>query len=351
MGLIFQCCLGYVVGEAASSNHSSFPTLLFDWPVKEMASFSGPCSVWWPLNNVETFQYENPRIGVEEISVHILCDEGKLYHGSLEVNGQKVLISPFKQQNHYSYNIYNIAADAAEVYNFKILINEIQSNAVDLQVSEFYITTRSRTIEMRSSFDSVAISSPSVTIPSKYAHAQRMMSSRPRTDLGFLLNYLNLNGVGVEVGVLTGEFAEVMLSTWKGELYILVDPWQQADIMSYCNSSDACESIMQKAKSRLSIFGDRAYFLRKFSIDAARIIADNSLDFVYIDGLHDYYNVMLDMMAWWPKVRKGGVMAGHDFNQIPLFHAVTEFARKMNVSFYCTAAYEYPTPSWYMFKL
>jgi hypothetical protein len=38
------------------------------------------------------------------------------------------------------------------------------------------------------------------------------------------------------------------------------------------------------------------------------------VDLVFVDALHDYENVMLDISLWWPMVRKGGVLAGHDFN-------------------------------------
>jgi hypothetical protein len=48
------------------------------------------------------------------------------------------------------------------------------------------------------------------------------------------------------------------------------------------------------------------------SVEAARLFADDSLDFVFIDGAHDYANVRADVRAWYPKVKKGGVIAGDD---------------------------------------
>ena len=47
--------------------------------------------------------------------------------------------------------------------------------------------------------------------------------------------------------------------------------------------------------------------------DASRYVDDGSLDFVYIDGGHDFDNVMLDLILWSPKVRSGGVVSGHDY--------------------------------------
>jgi len=37
------------------------------------------------------------------------------------------------------------------------------------------------------------------------------------------------------------------------------------------------------------------------------------LDYVYVDARHDYAGVKEDLEAWWPKLRKGGLLAGHDF--------------------------------------
>lgn len=48
------------------------------------------------------------------------------------------------------------------------------------------------------------------------------------------------------------------------------------------------------------------------SVDAAKKFKDESLDFVFIDAGHEYYAVKEDILAWYPKVKKGGILAGHD---------------------------------------
>jgi hypothetical protein len=57
--------------------------------------------------------------------------------------------------------------------------------------------------------------------------------------------------------------------------------------------------------------------VRMTSLEAAGTYADNSLDFVFIDAQHDYDSVHADILAWWPKVKIGGVIAGHDYNTGP----------------------------------
>ena len=53
--------------------------------------------------------------------------------------------------------------------------------------------------------------------------------------------------------------------------------------------------------------------VQKLSADAARDFADGSLDFVYIDAAHDPVSVSADIRAWWPKVKAGGFLGGHDY--------------------------------------
>ena len=60
------------------------------------------------------------------------------------------------------------------------------------------------------------------------------------------------------------------------------------------------------------------------SVHAARSFADGSLDFVFIDAAHDYVNVCADIKAWRPKVKKGGMLAGHDYHHPPVYEAVRD---------------------------
>jgi hypothetical protein len=49
------------------------------------------------------------------------------------------------------------------------------------------------------------------------------------------------------------------------------------------------------------------------SHEAAPLFPDGSLDFVYLDGNHQYEGITQDLALWWPKVRAPGILAGHDW--------------------------------------
>jgi predicted O-methyltransferase YrrM len=70
------------------------------------------------------------------------------------------------------------------------------------------------------------------------------------------------------------------------------------------------------------------------SSEASKLYTDNSLDFVFLDASHDYDNVKLDVMCWYPKVKQGGILAGHDYiSEWPdVIRAVDEFILKNNYS-------------------
>ena len=73
--------------------------------------------------------------------------------------------------------------------------------------------------------------------------------------------------------------------------------------------------------------------VRMLSIEAAKRYTDESLDFVWIDADHSYRKVLEDLNAWYPKVKIGGMFAGHDYapqhygSRMGVIRAVREFFR------------------------
>ena len=61
--------------------------------------------------------------------------------------------------------------------------------------------------------------------------------------------------------------------------------------------------------------------IKKSSVEASQDFSDRSLDLVYIDAEHDYNSVKTDINTWKNKVKRGGVLAGHDY-MLPHIHQI-----------------------------
>lgn len=74
---------------------------------------------------------------------------------------------------------------------------------------------------------------------------------------------------------------------------------------------DAYQCVLTKMAS----YGPKVNVLRMPSVEGARQIPDGSLDAVIIDALHTYHACKEDILAWWPKLRPGGLMVGDDLGE------------------------------------
>jgi len=128
------------------------------------------------------------------------------------------------------------------------------------------------------------------------------------------LQSLGLTGTAVEVGVAEGNYSLTFLSLWPGQ-YIMVDQWRHldgyADVMN--GTDDEHEERYRQAIGVASMHATRCKVYRMDSIHAASRLDDRSVDFVYIDADHSYEGCSRDILAWAPKVRSGGILAGHDY--------------------------------------
>ena len=134
-----------------------------------------------------------------------------------------------------------------------------------------------------------------------------------RNELGAYYQEHFKTGVGVEVGTQVGLNAEQILREWKGKLFC-VDCWSQ-------------DSQYEESKARLG--AERC--IKGNSVEVAKTFEDDSLDFVFIDAGHRYEEVKADLNAWFPKVRKGGVISGHDYvkyQDFGVIEAVDEFCKE-----------------------
>jgi hypothetical protein len=138
-----------------------------------------------------------------------------------------------------------------------------------------------------------------------------------RDELPDVLNALGLLGSAAEIGVKQGHYSEHILKRWRGRQLISIDPWLEDLPESYVDMANVPqgehEAFLAEATARLAPFGSRSSIWRMTSAEGAERVPDASLDLVYLDARHDFDSVMEDCSLWLPKVRPGGVLAGHDY--------------------------------------
>lgn len=119
-------------------------------------------------------------------------------------------------------------------------------------------------------------------------------------------------GYGVEIGVHKGDLSKCILSNWDGTLY-MVDTWSPMEDYHDDSMSEDLFTNLNKTIENTKEYQDRGLIIRMTSEQASNLFADNSLDFVYIDGNHKYEYVLQDLNLWYPKVKKGGYLIGDDY--------------------------------------
>jgi len=134
--------------------------------------------------------------------------------------------------------------------------------------------------------------------------------------------------IDIEIGVLRGANAYSIMQHLDIKQLYLVDPYIIYDDGTnyYPNRSKDLEI----AKRTLKIFKNKIKFIFQLSEDAHKEFLPNTVDFVYIDGNHLYDWVKKDIEFYYPLVKKGGFIGGHDFRADceGLCRAVLEFVDK-----------------------
>jgi predicted O-methyltransferase YrrM len=148
-------------------------------------------------------------------------------------------------------------------------------------------------------------------------------------------------GSGAEIGVYRGDFSAV-IARHASKLYC-VDPYR-----AYSNHDQIdLDEAYRVAQERLP----SAEFIRLPSVEAVNQFAKESLDFVYIDGNHDWAHISQDIYWWARKVKPGGIVAGHDyflskFTQVQ--PVVDSYAAAYGKTVFTTKEEKYP--SWWFVK-
>ena len=127
-----------------------------------------------------------------------------------------------------------------------------------------------------------------------------------------LLPYIKPDWIGVEIGVAEGDSAVALFGHGVKFLY-MIDPWAP---YPEDGRADFHEERFRQALERTTPHCGRRAHLRMTSAEAARFVPPQ-LDFVWIDGNHQYEFVKSDIDLYWPKIKPGGLLCGHDYCNSP----------------------------------
>ncbi len=136
----------------------------------------------------------------------------------------------------------------------------------------------------------------------------------------------NIYSTMVQISPDPAHFVE--LGTWKGKSasYMCVEIANSGKKIQFdcIDTWDGAGGYDDESVKKNTLYEDFIEFMRpvesyyqpirEFSAKAAERYEDASLDFVFIDAGHDYDNVRADIVAWLPKVKAGGFLAGHDYH-------------------------------------
>jgi len=117
---------------------------------------------------------------------------------------------------------------------------------------------------------------------------------------------------GAEIGVYKAEYTEKFCQA--GLIMYAIDPWRafwgQGRTQQVQKRQDF---LYEHAQRVLAPYISTTTIIRKDSMDAVSYFRDEALDFVYIDGDHNFKHIAMDIYEWSKKVKKGGIVAGHDY--------------------------------------
>lgn len=131
--------------------------------------------------------------------------------------------------------------------------------------------------------------------------------------------YFGENAVFVEVGVWKGRsicfLAVEVINQNKNQKIYAVDTWGYQDYVALTGKDNKEDSdiLYETYLKNIEPVKDYITSIRGLSTEVAKQFEDKSVDFVFIDAAHDYENVKNDILAWLPKVKDTGIIAGHDY--------------------------------------
>lgn len=141
--------------------------------------------------------------------------------------------------------------------------------------------------------------------------------------------------VGAEIGTDHGKYAQQLCEGIPGLMLFCIDPYVAYTEGTEVHNQEEVDQIFNAAHVRLEPY--ECIFRKVTSMEAAKDALDNNLDFVFIDGNHEFEHCYEDIVEWTKKVKPGGIIAGHDYKVDPtrkygVIEAVQKYTKENNIS-------------------
>lgn len=141
-------------------------------------------------------------------------------------------------------------------------------------------------------------------------------------DIPKLLAELDFN-YGAEIGVYRASYSKILLNRNPNLHLIGVDAWAIYEGYKDFQITDIKEAQKESADI-YNRYSPRTTLIQGWSHEVAQEIPDESLDFVFLDANHAYEYVVQDIADWSKKVKKGGIVYGHDYDDYSNRHRWAE---------------------------
>jgi predicted O-methyltransferase YrrM len=149
---------------------------------------------------------------------------------------------------------------------------------------------------------------------------------------------------GCEIGVNQGTTTKFLLKKLpKIERYYTVDPWKTYKMYDgkpfagTVKGKKSWDQVLNIFLRNTIPYSRKIAIMRMFSTDAVKFFDDEYFDWVYIDANHKYKYIKENLHLWTPKVKVGGLITGHDYENKKekrrgwgITKAVNEFVEKNN---------------------
>lgn len=146
----------------------------------------------------------------------------------------------------------------------------------------------------------------------KQMESSSSVSVKYRTEIYKLLDHFGLSGHAAEIGVAEGCNAEVMASWPQITKLYLIDGWTRLNQAGDGSHPQAWhDNNLKEVRERMKPY-PKAVIMQGLSADMIAQIPDDSLIYAYIDCDHSYEGCLADLVAIWPKLKDGAILAGHD---------------------------------------